>query len=363
MYKIGVVPSNDYDRDNKIFDNVLHSSYNSLLRKFRNNNKSSYVIHTIDRFYKDFSELSLIIFLGKDWLVHYKMVTHRIPSIYIAQESPIIEMLHSTDNLLKYSNFFSYIMTWNTSLQGSKNFIPFNYTTSIKDFLKLPDEVDYRSKKLLTQVSSNIVLGSTNELYSLRKKLNIQSGIKLGIDYDFYGRDWDGKTCSSYRGSVSDKLATLSNYRFVYTIENCITDNGYVSEKILDAFAARTVPIYYGASNITQFIPKNCFIDYRDFNDLDELLDFIREMSFDEYYQYLTNIEKFFSIVDNPFLVENMNDSIIEITDKLIHKSYEYDINFWEFSFLFYKSRLVYLKRLLKCFLKKLGFKKLCFKI
>lgn len=363
MYKIGIVPSSDYDRDDKIFDNTRHSSYNSFLRELRNDNMSSFVIHTIDRFYYDFPGLSLIIFLGKDWLVHFKTVYHRIPSIYIAQESPIIEVLHSTDNLLKYSNFFSYVMTWNTSLQGSKNFIPFNYTTSIKDFLKLPEEVDYRSKKLLTQISSNIALGSTNELYSLRRKLNFQSGIKLGIDYDFYGRDWDGETYSSYRGIVSDKLATLSNYRFVYTIENCTTDNGYVSEKILDAFAARTVPIYYGASNITQFIPKNCFIDFRDFTELDELLDFIREISFDEYYQYLTNIEKFFTIEDNPFLIENLNDSFIKIINKLIHKSYDYHLNFWEFSFLFYKSRLVLLKRLLKCFLKKLGFKKLCFKI
>lgn len=363
MYKIGVVPSNDYDRDDKIFDNVLHSSYNSFLTKFRNNNKSSYVIHTIDKFYNDFSELSLIIFLGKDWLVHFKMVRHRIPCIYIAQESPIIEILHSTDNLLKYCHFFSYVMTWNTSLQGSRNFIPFNYTTSVADFLKLPDDLEYRSKKLLTQVSSNIVIDGTSELYSLRKNLNLKSGKVLGPEYDFYGRDWDGQVYSSYRGSVSDKLSTIGNYRFVYTIENCITDNGYISEKILDAFIARTVPIYYGASNITQFIPNNCFIDYRDFNDLDELLDFIRKMPFDEYSQYLTNIEKFFSIEDNPFLFENLNNSIIKIINKLIYKSYEYEINLWELSFLFYKSRLVLLKRLLKCILKKIGFKILCFKI
>ena len=40
---------------------------------------------------------------------------------------------------------------------------------------------------------------------------------------------------------------------------------GYMTEKIWDSFKAKTVPVYWGASNIEEYVPKNCFIDYRDF--------------------------------------------------------------------------------------------------
>ena len=37
--------------------------------------------------------------------------------------------------------------------------------------------------------------------------------------------------------------------------------NGYVTEKIFDAFKAGCVPVYWGAENITKYVPAECFID------------------------------------------------------------------------------------------------------
>ena len=40
---------------------------------------------------------------------------------------------------------------------------------------------------------------------------------------------------------------------------------GYITEKIFDSFAAWCVPVYWGASNVTDYIPEGCFIDRRKF--------------------------------------------------------------------------------------------------
>ncbi len=40
---------------------------------------------------------------------------------------------------------------------------------------------------------------------------------------------------------------------------------GYITEKIWDSFKARSIPIYWGASNIEEYIPINTFIDFRKF--------------------------------------------------------------------------------------------------
>jgi len=67
-----------------------------------------------------------------------------------------------------------------------------------------------------------------------------------------------------------DKVKTISNYKFVVCFENT-SYPGYVTEKIIDCFAAGSIPVYCGAPNISDFIPKECYIDFTDFKTLGEL--------------------------------------------------------------------------------------------
>lgn len=55
--------------------------------------------------------------------------------------------------------------------------------------------------------------------------------------------------------SVEDKLGTLRHFRFALCFENCVFP-GYVTEKVFDCFLSGCVPIYLGAPDITDFIPK-----------------------------------------------------------------------------------------------------------
>jgi hypothetical protein len=61
-----------------------------------------------------------------------------------------------------------------------------------------------------------------------------------------------------------DKLEVLAGCRFALTLENA-SYPGYVTEKIFDAFRAGTVPVYMGAPDIRDFVPEDCFVDYRQF--------------------------------------------------------------------------------------------------
>lgn len=74
----------------------------------------------------------------------------------------------------------------------------------------------------------------------------------------FYGRNWDKEEYPSYGDIVDDKVKVNSQYKFTICYENCEGLPGYVTEKIFDCFATASVPVYWGAPNITDYIPKNC---------------------------------------------------------------------------------------------------------
>ena len=60
-------------------------------------------------------------------------------------------------------------------------------------------------------------------------------------------------------------LNIFNRYKFIFCFENSITD-GYITEKIFNAFFARTIPIYSGPKNKHQYFNKNAFIDVNDAN-------------------------------------------------------------------------------------------------
>lgn len=81
--------------------------------------------------------------------------------------------------------------------------------------------------------------------------------------------------------------------RFSICYENAKNIPGYITEKIFDSFFAGCIPIYWGANNIDKYVPKECFIDKRDFPTYDELFKYISTMSGKTIGEYLESIEKY----------------------------------------------------------------------
>jgi hypothetical protein len=83
---------------------------------------------------------------------------------------------------------------------------------------------------------------------------------------------------------IEDKIDGLKDYMFSIVIENSIYPK-YYTEKVMDAFACGTVPIYYGDRSIAEDFDERGIIF------LDELSDW-SELSPDLYYSKLDYIQK-----------------------------------------------------------------------
>jgi hypothetical protein len=75
---------------------------------------------------------------------------------------------------------------------------------------------------------------------------------------DLYGRgDFSGPY---YLGEVEDKWNGLHPYRYSLVVENYSGEN-YFSEKLTDALLSWCMPIYWGCTNLEEFIPEDSFVD------------------------------------------------------------------------------------------------------
>lgn len=102
-----------------------------------------------------------------------------------------------------------------------------------------------------------------------------------------------GERCGSYPSTLkpssnprsgndcwyNDELyKTYSQYDFVLAMENTIS-KGYVTEKILNAFLAGAIPIYYGDSLVKEIFNPDSFINITDFNSIEDCAEYISLLS------------------------------------------------------------------------------------
>ena len=208
------------------------------------------------------------------------------------------------------SNHFGFrkIFTWSDDLVDEKKYFKINYPQTLK-FL---DKYEKR-KNMFVQISSNKFSKSRNELYSFRKEI-INWYERNKFNFQFYGEGWDFRlngnryhdflikklnlnflksNYKNYGGVISKKSDVLNCFIFSYSLENYSGQKGYITEKIFDSFKSLTIPIYKGAINVSEKIPSNTFINYDDFDNLDELNYFLINLSEIEINQYVKNIKNF----------------------------------------------------------------------
>ena len=90
-----------------------------------------------------------------------------------------------------------------------------------------------------------------------------------------------GRYMNNVGGPVDDKIEFQNKYKFSVAFENTAT-NGYITEKIIDSWAAKTVPIYFGAKDITKEFNSKAFINYADYGSIDKLIKRVREVDEDD---------------------------------------------------------------------------------
>lgn len=80
-----------------------------------------------------------------------------------------------------------------------------------------------------------------------------------------------------YRGVAESKAETLGNYTFAVCFENMVL-KGWITEKIFDCFYAGAIPVYWGAPDIEDYVPAECFIDMRQFKGYEDLRRYLKSL-------------------------------------------------------------------------------------
>ena len=91
----------------------------------------------------------------------------------------------------------------------------------------------------------------------------------------------------------------MRKYRFTFCPENIGTVDNYITEKIWHAFCNGVIPIYLGPPNVDNYVPKECYIDLRDYLkkngevDAQRLFDAINSINTTKFDEYLRKIREF----------------------------------------------------------------------
>ena len=124
--------------------------------------------------------------------------------------------------------------------------------------------------------------------------------------------DFGGKIYNNIGRSVENKIQYLSQYKFSIAMENSEGD-GYISEKIVDAFLSGTIPIYYGDYMVDEYINPKTYILIKGEKDLHKKIEYIKKIdNNDEIYKYILK-EKV--LLDNNIII----DTEKELTEFLCH--------------------------------------------
>lgn len=308
--------------NNKIFyknaifkkDSKTGSSYLIAARKLLIRNKIQ--ISTIDLV--DNSEKDVYMEVPFPWEIKLwlRIIRNKSKNILFIGEPSLInpfsfmKIIHS---------FFTRIYTWNDNLIDNKKYFKY-FIPKTKEGINT-SKIQFQKKKLLVLMNSNLAPFLPFRLLSLSKKEFYTERVRAidffnkyyPTDFSLYGRGWNKpqrfnlkqkllgyKKYKTYKGKFSDKdkYKILSQFRFCLCIENC-EDIGYISEKIVECFKGRCVPVYLGSPNIKSYINNKCFIDYRNFKNYQELALFLSSMTEETHNQYLMEIEK--TLLSNNF--------------------------------------------------------------
>lgn len=291
-----------FTTDNYLFKNVQATNGHNLLKPFVDlydyGQSHGIEFMTLD-LAPDLSTLDAIVFTDKVNLEHPRvkaaLAAPQLVKILIIYECPLIKPENWDP---AYHALFDYVFTWADNLVDGTRYLKSNFSC---DFVPTYDvevlKTTFAQRKLACLVNSSVLPQNPerfpNQLYTHRVKAIRWFEAHAPQDFDLYGMGWKQADFPSYRGKLRDKLAALSHYRFCICYENAMGYPGYITEKVQDCLIAGTVPVYGGAPNIDQWLPRDCYIDIAQFATYEQLHQHLSSMDAQTHAGYLERIRQF----------------------------------------------------------------------
>lgn len=224
----------------------------------------------------------------------------------------------------EFHEMFPLIFTWNDEYIDGSRFIKVHCTVP-RVIPQVPD-VSFSDKKLLVNISSNKFSKHPLELFSARREAIRYFERTQPEGFDHYGFGWDKPSnilekimpslrqrYPSYQGTAPNKWDVLPYYRFGLSYENIRDVPGYISEKIFDCMRCRCVPVFWGASNVAEYVDKDAFIDRRLFKSNEELEEYLVHMTEKDYNRFQEAMQDYLkSKKFEKFLPQEFSDTLIK---------------------------------------------------
>lgn len=185
-----------------------------------------------------------------------------------------IRIFYTGENCRADFNFCDYAITFDyLEFEGRHLRYPlYLFYDEINDLLKPQTTLDisYAKRKFCSFVVSN---GKADEMRV--QFFDLLSGYKRV--------DSGGRYKNNIGGAVSDKQAFLEQYKFNVCFENSST-SGYLTEKLFQAKAAKSIPIYWGDTSLNGggWINPKALVNVSDFASLNEAVEFIKHLDSDD---------------------------------------------------------------------------------
>jgi hypothetical protein len=123
--------------------------------------------------------------------------------------------------------------------------------------------------------------------------------------------DCGGRWMNNIGYAVTDKRKFQSEYKFSIAFENNAyrpQHPGYTTEKIMEPMTVNSIPIYWGNPLIYREFNTKSFINFYDFNNLDDLIQSIIDL--DQNNSLYLEMLKIHWIIDNKIIEENRIENI-----------------------------------------------------
>lgn len=110
--------------------------------------------------------------------------------------------------------------------------------------------------------------------------------------------DSGGRFLNNIGGKIENKLEFEKAHKFSICFDNC-KYRGYTTEKIVEAFAAQTIPIYWGDPEVSKVFNPKAFVNVMDYPSIDAAIEKIKEID--------QNDELYLSMLREKALIDDCN--------------------------------------------------------
>lgn len=144
-----------------------------------------------------------------------------------------------------------------------------------------------------------------------------------------------GRYLNNVGGPVKDKLAFQQKHKFCIAFENT-SHEGYTTEKIVQAFAAQAIPIYWGDDTIADTFNEQAFINCHSYSSFGEVVSVIKRIDNDDslYLDMLRKPALLRSTDEYDTKVKQLEEYLCHIIEQPLHEAERFSRHYWATRYL-----------------------------